>query len=111
MAKKILAILALVVTFAPAAHALLGPSNYYECILSRIPDAASDQEATSIRKTCRSDFPDFYWRRALEKQSDGLFFTTTAQECLEKKLADVTSRVARLEIVLACRALYEDPAE
>ncbi|MCC6954538.1 MAG: hypothetical protein IT290_10510 [Deltaproteobacteria bacterium] len=92
---------------AQPVSALTGPSNYWECVLSRLPNAQTDSQATATRKTCRCDFPDFYWRRAVVPSTGVLaIFSETAQECVEENATKTPSRIARDEIRQACRSLY-----
>lgn len=91
---------------SPAA-ALTGPSNYYECVIDRLAPTQNDLDATTARKTCRWDFPDFYWRRSVQRASGILaIFSPTAQQCVKKNTEKTGSRLAKAEIGEACRALY-----
>lgn len=90
-----------------SAHAITGPSNYWECIIDRMVDAKTDRDATSIRKQCRWDFPDFYWRRAADKSHGFLgFFTESQTECMTDNMKETRSRLAKEELRQACRALF-----
>ena len=100
-------LLASTFTNADHASALTGPSNYYECVIDRLAEVQDDLAATTARKTCRWDFPDFYWRRSVQRASGILaLFSDSAQECVTKNTEKTGSRLARAEISEACRALY-----
>ena len=88
--------------FVVPTSALAAPANYWECILDRMPKATTDQEAGAIRRQCRWDFTDFYWRRALPKDEGFGPFTTKASECIEKQVAAAKTRVAKNLIREAC---------
>jgi len=88
--------------FSNSAHAMTGPSNYWECTIDRLPKVTNDQEATAAKRQCRWDFTDFYWRRALPKDNGILGFSTKASECIEKEVVKTESRTARLLIREAC---------
>jgi hypothetical protein len=83
---------------ALASAGLIGPSNYWECILVGMQDVKNDQVAQEIMKVCLSDFPD---SSSMPAPLDG-----TPGACILKFGEDVSSAFAALQIQTACNVVY-----
>lgn len=82
------------------------PANFWECMIKRLNGVETDTAATAVKRQCRSDFPDFYWRRALPKDQGLLGFSTKASECITKGSEKTPSRVAKALLREACIANF-----
>ena len=81
-----------------------GPSNYWECILKKMPGTKNDPAAIEIIRLCRKDYPvDSY-----VKKKSPFFGVKTAGECIIKYGSDVTSERGARAIRYACYKLYPE---
>ncbi len=55
--KRVLAFLALMMIWSPAYAGLLGPDNFDDCILEKMPGVTSNAAASAIWQACRNKFP------------------------------------------------------
>jgi hypothetical protein len=83
---------------------LLGPSNFFECVLSRMPGAANDTVGYEIVGRCSKEFPG---NIPVKKQTGFLATFRSGSECTLKKAKDTQSQWAANMIRSACYALYE----
>lgn len=107
---------ALILSHATACHAensqsgfvrvsLFGPSNYWECILGKMPGVQNDYVAAQIVQSCLAEFhntgpvPD-------KDKVHGMFSVPHASECVLKYGKDTASALGGELIVAACHALY-----
>ena len=85
---------------------LLGPDNFQECVLDRMPGAANNSVAYEIAGECSRKFP----ADAPVKKQTGFFAAFhSGSECTLKKAKDTQSQLAARVIQAACYTLYEPP--
>ena len=81
---------------------ILGPKNYYECILEKLPGVDMDRAAYQIDHACRDQFPG----KEQPKKKKGWLKNTTVADCIEKNTKRTLSPVAINIISNACRSIY-----
>lgn len=81
---------------------VFGPSNYWECILDRMPGVKNDSVAIEVIRKCRKKFPNSL---EVEKKSP-LFGVKTAGECVLKYGKDISSPRGVKLVRIACYRLY-----
>jgi hypothetical protein len=90
------------------AHAgLFGPSNYWECILDRLPGTQNDILASQIQMNCLKDFPDTGPVIGKDKVG-GLISVPHADDCTMKYEKNTASFFAAQMIYAACHQVYWD---
>ncbi|MDR6495621.1 hypothetical protein J2797_005545 [Paraburkholderia terricola] len=114
MHKIDLSALVAVVTIAlcapwPTYAGLLGPSNYWECILELAPGTSNDIVANDIELQCGKRFPDKSPLTGKDKVG-GLFSVPTADKCVITHGKNTPSFLAARMILVACHELYLDQA-
>lgn len=88
---------------ASASPGLLGPSNYWECILDEMPGIKNDPAAIEVIKKCRKGFPNS--SNDIEKKSP-ILGVKSAGECVRDYGRDVSSPMGAKFIQAACYRLY-----
>lgn len=101
---KIMKLLFVVAGLLPVSANVWAASNIADCILDRMPGAASDVAAGEIAKACGKEWPAGY---AGVKKREGWFDFSTGAECVEKKAKSTSSRTGAGYIRGACYALFE----
>lgn len=91
--------------FSQAIAGLLGPSNYFECILDKMPGAQNDPIAASVAQACWREFPNAPPIAPKDKVG-GLFSVPHAPDCLMRYAKDVRSNFGAQQIAIACNELY-----
>ncbi len=79
-----------------------GPSNYFECILDKMPGVKNDTAANAVIRLCRNKFPD----RSKVKKKSPIIGIKNGSECVFKYAKDVTSPRGAKLIQAACYKLY-----
>jgi hypothetical protein len=99
-------IIAVMICMSPVAYAgLFGPSNFWECILSKLPDAKNDLVAHNLVAECRKTFPDSS-NIAEKDKVGGLFSVPTAKDCFVKNGKSTPSEAAARYVFMACHQVY-----
>ena len=73
-----------------------GPSNYWECILEKIPGVQNDYVAAQVAQSCVAEFPNTGPVPDKDKVG-GLFSVPHARECVLKYGKDTATRATRPE--------------
>lgn len=94
--RKILKLLLLCPAIADAG--VLGPSNYWECILEEMQEVKNDQVAQELMKVCMNAFPEGF---SVEEQLAG-----TSGACILEYGAEVSSALGAQQVQAACNMLY-----
>ena len=82
---------------------ILGPSNYWECILDEMPGVKNDPAAIEVIKKCRNEFPNS--SNDMEKKSP-IIGVKTAGECVRDYGKEVSSPMGAKAVQIACYRLY-----
>ncbi len=82
---------------------LLGPNNYYQCILDRMPGTTADDAANEISAKCSKEFP---LGAPIQKQTGVFSAFHSGSECTFKKIKDTASPLAKQIIQYCCYSLY-----
>lgn len=81
---------------------LFGYSNYYECVLDKMPGVKNDIAAHAIIRSCREKAPE------TDVGSTFLSFGRMSRtECIAKYAKEVASEVGVIQVRIACNRLYE----
>lgn len=84
---------------------LLGPSNFWECLLRDEPGAHNDLVAGEIAAACSNQFPD--QRDVADKDKTGGFFSVPhAADCAVRYGKSTQSEYAAQLIQAACYQIY-----
>lgn len=86
---------------------LLGPNNYSQCILDRMPGTSSDDAANEISAKCSKEFP---LGAPIQKQTGFLAAFHSGRECTLRKTKDTASPLAKQIIQYCCYSLYQTGA-
>lgn len=101
--SKYLPIALILLCPASAFPGILGPSNYWECILDEMPGVKNDPAAIEVIRKCRKEFPNS--SNDVEKKSS-IVGVRTAGECVREYGKDVSSPMGAKGIQAACYKLY-----
>ncbi len=96
---------------SPTAHAgplswLLGPDNYWECILDNMPGTLTYGGSMEVVAQCGRQFPD---KTRYEPARPWIFKPKNFSGCLEKYREGNQEPLARQTIYQACYFLYPPP--
>lgn len=87
-------------------HAFFGPSNYWECILDRVPGTKNDTIAIRLIVKCQEKFPNP--RPVLDRDKvRGFISNPTKDDCLMKYARETYSPLAAKVINASCYQLYQ----
>jgi hypothetical protein len=96
----------LLVSLGSIAHAgVFGPSNYYECILAKMPGSKNRIYTGSVIRQCHAAFDDPYDLVPVRKKN-WLFVLPTAADCVAKYGNTTTDDIAAQVIYYACQRVY-----
>ncbi|WP_417914019.1 hypothetical protein [Candidatus Electronema sp. JM] len=79
-----------------------GPSNYFECILDKMPGVKNDTVASETMQICRKEFPN----QSEVKKKSAIIGIKNSSECVLKYAKDETSPLSARLIKAACYKLY-----
>ncbi len=79
-----------------------GPSNYFECILAKMPGVKNDTVASEMMQICRKEFPN----QSEVKKKSSIIGIKNSSECVLKYAKDETSPLSARLIKAACYKLY-----
>ena len=82
---------------------ILGPSNYWECILDEMRAVKNDPAAIEVIRKCQKEFPNS--SNDMEKKSP-IIGIKTAGECVRDYGKDVSSPMGAKALQIACYRLY-----
>lgn len=92
--------------FPTVVHAgVFGPSNYWECVLDKVPSAQNDVVAYTLAGTCNKQFPEKVAVSGRDKVG-GLFTVPKASDCVVKYGQQTRSLLAARLIAAACQQVY-----
>lgn len=86
---------------AEVSAGLIGPSNYWECILIGMQEVKNDQVAQEVMKLCLSEFSA---ELSVSERREG-----APGACVLKYGEDVSSALAAQQIQTACNLVYAQP--
>lgn len=89
----------------PATAGLLGPSNFWECVLEKMPGVQNDPVAYQIAADCNTRFPNPPEISGKDKVG-GLFSVPHAPECVIRYAKNTRSNFGAQLITAACYQLY-----
>ncbi len=85
---------------------LLGPDNYWECILDNMPGTLTYGGSMEVIAKCSQEFPD---KTQYELARPWIFKPKNFDECLEKYREGNKEPLAQQTIFQACYFLYPPP--
>lgn len=82
---------------------LLGPYNFWECLIDEMQGVKSDRIANDGYQWCQRNFPE---GEATEADGGGLFAPESSEECVLQYGKDINSTQAENYLRNACSRLY-----
>ena len=100
--SKCLPIVLILLWTSSAFSGILGPSNYWECILDEMQAVKNDPAAIEVIIKCRKDFPS----SSNTEKNPSIIGAKTAGECVRKYGKEVSSPMGAKHVQAACYRLY-----